>query len=72
VLNVAGAWKDYLAGRNPMDPFRNQPVIGSREFKAGGLPAAGDMSCFGQWLAGHKAFQQAKWWAELTCFSEKP
>lgn len=44
VLNVAGAWKDYLAGRNPIDPFRNQPVIGAREFKAGGLPAAGDMA----------------------------
>lgn len=44
VLNVAGAWKDYLAGRNPVDPFRNRPVIGDRAFKAGGTAALGDMA----------------------------
>lgn len=43
VLNVASGWKEYLSGRNPTDPFRNRPVIGAREFKAGGFPAVGDM-----------------------------
>ncbi len=44
ILNVAGAWKDYLAGQNPVDPFRNQPVISDKHFKAGGAPAVGDMA----------------------------
>jgi hypothetical protein len=36
ILQVADAWHDYLAGQNPIDPWRNQPVIPATEFKAGG------------------------------------
>lgn len=43
ILNVAGAWKDYASGQNPMDPFRNRPVISQQNFNAGGTAAARDM-----------------------------
>lgn len=39
LFQVAGAWKDYLGGQNPVDPFRNRPVIPATEFAAGGTAA---------------------------------
>lgn len=43
LLEVASAWKTYLAGQNPQDAFRNRPVISQKNFAAGGTAGAGDM-----------------------------
>jgi hypothetical protein len=43
VLEIASAWTQYAGGRNPYDPFRQRPIIGQKEFDAGGTAAAAEM-----------------------------
>jgi hypothetical protein len=43
VLDIASAWKDYAAGQNPVDDFRNRPIISEKNFNAGGTAAVGDL-----------------------------
>jgi proteasome lid subunit RPN8/RPN11 len=35
-LTVPERWAEYAAGQNPLDPFRGQPIIPTKEFEAGG------------------------------------
>jgi hypothetical protein len=46
VLTVADAWNDYLGGQNPVDPWRNRPVIPPTEFEAGGWNSLKPMLVF--------------------------
>jgi hypothetical protein len=43
LLELAGGWSDYLSGQNPVDSFRNQPVIPQTEFEAGARHSLGPM-----------------------------
>jgi hypothetical protein len=37
LLKVAGAWRDYLSGQNPIDDHRNSTILSDKEYLAGGL-----------------------------------
>jgi hypothetical protein len=56
VLQMADAWRDYLRGQNPIDPWRNRAVVPSTEFKAGGWDSLKPMMTFTLQKAGASTF----------------
>jgi hypothetical protein len=46
MLQMADAWRDYLRGQNPIDPWKGRPVVGETEFKAGGWDSLKPMAVF--------------------------
>lgn len=46
MLQMGDAWRDYLRGQNPIDPWKGRPVVGDTEFKAGGWNSLKPMMVF--------------------------
>jgi hypothetical protein len=69
-VEIPVAWGTWLAGRNPIDGFRGQPVLSNTEFLAGGWPALQGMSTWTLEQTGLTNFvrwdPKAETWMETT------
>jgi hypothetical protein len=56
LIKTASAWKDYLAGQNPVDSFRNRSILSEDEHLAGGWEGTKSMLAWTYGQTGAQSF----------------